>query len=507
MLKGNFLMLLLSGVTVLCSIIIFILHHFTGFLSEYRQLMGYEALSGNMTILMYLFMTLPILFLIVSILLYKNNEQHKWLPTAITLTLTFSSIAIIAAGDGQVEYHFSIFMVVAMIAYLGSSKQVILSTIVFAIHHFAGYVLFPQLICGVADYKFSLLMIHVVFLLLTSGVNIILILNRQRSEATRKLEQANHNNHLKSILSTLNTTIENLQYTSSELSAGSQDSNQATINIQESIQLLSEAIADQSTGVNKSAQQIEALSSDLTHVKNLAIESRDKAQQVSESAVNGKTLIAKTQSQFEKTQQIVHVLAEKLEVYQSEVSRISTLATSITSISDQTKLLALNASIEAARAGEAGVGFAVVANEVGKLATQSEGTSAEIQGVVSKISTDSEELIENIETVLNELNLSRDYMNKSEETFHAITKETIETTNYLSDSVNYTAKVDQSSQALLEYIQHINHLLKSNEDNVYQISAASEEQLASFENLVNLAESLESLSQEIDKVSKEINID
>ena len=506
MLKGNFLMLLLSGVTVLCSIIIFILHQYTGFLLEYRQLMGYETLSGNVTTLLYLFMVLPIIFLIISILLYKKNDQHKLMSTFIMLTLTFSSIAIIAAGNGQVEYHFSIFMVVAMIAYLGSSKQVILSTIIFAIHHFAGYILFPQLICGIANYKFSLLMIHVVFLLLTSGVNIILIINRQRSESTRKIEQTWHNNELISILRTLNGTIENLQHTSSELSAGSQDSNQATINIQKSIQFLSEAIADQSTGVNKSAQQIVALSSDLTYVKNLAIESRDKSQQVSESAVNGKTLIAKTQSQFEKTQKIVHVLAEKFEIYQSEVSRISTLASSITSISDQTKLLALNASIEAARAGEAGVGFAVVANEVGKLATQSEGTSSEIQGVVSKISVDSEEIIKNIEKVLNELNVSRDYMNKSEETFHVITEESIATTKYLNDSANYTAKVDQSSQTLLEYIQHINQLLKSNEENVYQISATSEEQLASFEKLVNLAKSLERLSQEIDNVSKEIHI-
>jgi len=136
----------------------------------------------------------------------------------------------------------------------------------------------------------------------------------------------------------------------------------------------------------------------------------------------------------------------------------------------------------------------------------SEGTSSEIQGVVSKISVDSEEIIKNIEKVLNELNVSRDYMNKSEETFHVITEESITTTKYLNDSAIYTAKVDQSTQTLLEYIQHINHLLKSNEDNVYQMSATSEEQLASFEKLVNLAKSLERLSQEIDNVSKEIHI-
>ena len=73
--------------------------------------------------------------------------------------------------------------------------------------------------------------------------------------------------------------------------------------------------------------------------------------------------------------------AEKAEI----VSRIGTLATSISEISSQINLLSLNASIEAARAGEAGKGFAVVAEEIGKLATETDETVNEIQSTIDEI--------------------------------------------------------------------------------------------------------------------------
>ncbi|MFJ8065945.1 methyl-accepting chemotaxis protein [Psychrobacillus sp. NPDC096426] len=508
MLKGNFLMILLSGLVVVISIVVFVLHQLVGFLSDYRFIVGVQPVTEGITILLYVFMIIPFILWAISAFVYRKNAQHKLLPTLITLTLTFGSIAIIAGGDGLVEYHFSIFMVIAMIAFFGSIKQVVLSTVIFAMQHVLGYFLFPQLLCGTTDYKFSLLLIHALFLLLTSGANIALILQKNNLEKEKVMErEKNNDNSKKAIIHTLTSAIQNLQNTSGELAAGSSESNEGTKNIQSSIQKLSESIIEQVQDAEKSERQIEALTHNLTQVRHLAEESRDKSQYVSENAINGKELIGKTQFQFGKTEQMVNVLADRLEVYQSKVDEISTHATSIIGISDQTKLLALNASIEAARAGEYGAGFAVVASEVSKLATQSENTSSEIQQVVSKISKDSAAILNDIAIVLNELNISRDYMDRSEETFRKITEETIDASNYLNNSAQYISKVDESSQVLTKSIQHIHQLLRRNEENIQQISVATEEQLTSFESLVSLSDSLQHLSENMSKVSKEIEIE
>ena len=77
-------------------------------------------------------------------------------------------------------------------------------------------------------------------------------------------------------------------------------------------------------------------------------------------------------------------LTEKLNRSKA-VQQIGTLANDIITITDQTNLLALNASIEAARAGDSGKGFAIVAEEIGKLATTTEETAVQIQKVSSSV--------------------------------------------------------------------------------------------------------------------------
>lgn len=507
MLKGNFLMILLSGITVTISIVVFILHHLFGFLSDYSFIQGTQQYTASTAAILYVLMIIPIVLLFMSIFLHRRKENNKFIPMMITLTLTFASIATIAAGNGLVEYHFSIFMVLAMIAYLGSIKQIIWSTIIFAIQHVGGYLFFPQLLCGTADYQFSLLMIHAIFLILTSGAIILIIGLRNRIEAAQEEEREANALNRRKMSEALTLAIQNIEITSKELAASSNDSNEATIYIQGSIQKLSEAIADEVSDVEESEKQIAVLFEDLSKVRSLAEQSRDFARQISENATQGTELIVQTQSQFEKTQAIMNDLTKKLVDYEQEVAKINILATAITSISDQTKLLALNASIEAARAGEYGVGFAVVANEVGKLATLSEETSTEIQQVVLNIEEESKTLMKDTERVLVELNISTGFMKNSEITFREIAKETIETTKHLDHSAQYTVKVDESSYVLQENIQHIHQLLKRNEENVGRISASSEEQLSSFEDLVGLAHKLQALSESISNAAREMQIE
>lgn len=84
------------------------------------------------------------------------------------LSLTFASIVSIATGNGLIEYHFSIFMVLAFIGSFQNIRLVVVSAVIFAIHHLGGYFLFSELICGTSDYSFTLLCIHAFYLILTS---------------------------------------------------------------------------------------------------------------------------------------------------------------------------------------------------------------------------------------------------------------------------------------------------------------------------------------------------
>ncbi|OAB45469.1 methyl-accepting chemotaxis protein [Paenibacillus glacialis] len=90
-------------------------------------------------------------------------------------------------------------------------------------------------------------------------------------------------------------------------------------------------------------------------------------------------------SEVESVRQIIVHTVEIMELLNKENERVSSIVGTISDISEQTNLLALNAAIEAARAGEHGQGFAVVSNEVRKLATSSRNAANEIDGILSGI--------------------------------------------------------------------------------------------------------------------------
>ncbi|WP_041255874.1 hypothetical protein [Exiguobacterium antarcticum] len=137
--RRNQLMLGISSFVVISSLIVHGLHRFTTFAD------GYQVIRGNVSaaspIALTLIAMLPVICLIAATVLYRMHPRSTTVPLLLTVTLTFSSMSIVAGGNGLVEYHFSIFMVLALIAYFRRVDLILISTVLFAIQHFAGFFL------------------------------------------------------------------------------------------------------------------------------------------------------------------------------------------------------------------------------------------------------------------------------------------------------------------------------------------------------------------------------
>ncbi|MDD9266569.1 hypothetical protein ACFPES_05925 [Paenibacillus sp. GCM10023248] len=97
-----------------------------------KELMQHEVIT-DASMLLDFFIAIPILLVIIGLILSRLHAVNAWIPMIHTLSLTMCSMSIIAGGKGIFEYHFSIFMVLA---------------ILIAVQHLAGFVLFPELVCG-----------------------------------------------------------------------------------------------------------------------------------------------------------------------------------------------------------------------------------------------------------------------------------------------------------------------------------------------------------------------
>jgi methyl-accepting chemotaxis protein/hemerythrin len=172
--------------------------------------------------------------------------------------------------------------------------------------------------------------------------------------------------------------------------------------------------------VTETATAMEEMNSTVLEVAQNAGLAANSASQSKDNAVHGAKGVAEAIQSFEQIKDTILNLKETMGTLGEQADNIGQIMTVITDIADQTNLLALNAAIEAARAGEAGRGFAVVADEVRKLAEKTMDATKGVGEAVSKIQDNARENIAAVESAAEDIVNSTESAAKSGELMEAI---------------------------------------------------------------------------------------
>ena len=169
----------------------------------------------------------------------------------------------------------------------------------------------------------------------------------------------------------------------------------------------------------------------------------------------------------------------------------------ITSISGQTKLLALNAAIEAARAGEQGKGFAVVADEVRKLAEQSEEAAQQINAVIGKNSAQIESAFALTKSQEDEVKGNVGQVRAADEKFASIAGSVEALTEQVEKLTKITGALETDCKSTVDTVQKVSDLSHAVQQKATDVSAVSEEQAASAEEIAAASHTLAELAQQL----------
>jgi methyl-accepting chemotaxis protein len=194
-----------------------------------------------------------------------------------------------------------------------------------------------------------------------------------------------------------------------------------------------------------------------------------------EAARQGDTNMSNNRAAMEKVVTTAHNSVSIVNNLNDSIQKIGQITTVIKEIAEQTNLLALNAAIEAARAGEQGRGFAVVADEVRKLAERTSSSTSEISNVVESIRTETEAVVTSMSEVEREVQESASYNRMTGDAL----KQIVEAANQVTGMVNHIAQSAREQTSATEDVtrsmEEISVLTAENSANIHQVGKSADD--------------------------------
>ena len=306
------------------------------------------------------------------------------------------------------------------------------------------------------------------------------------------------------MLATLRQMVENTSKaaeqvlaSSEELTASSTQTANASQSAAEAVVDIAERAAEQSDIVEMANEVAHKMGEQTADIAKVVDDSTKVAETTAEATREGRAVLEKAVAGVDSLAANSVKVGEAVQSLYDGSKNIAEINEVITNIAGQTKLLALNAAIEAARAGEQGKGFAVVADEVRKLAEQSEQAAQEISAVIGKNAAQIKSAFSLTKAQDEEVKESVEEVRAADEKFESIAAAIRAMLEQVAKVGAITGTLEKDCRSTVDTVEKVSSLSHAVQQKATDVSAVSEEQAASAEEIAAASHTLAELAQQL----------
>ncbi|MFD2370057.1 methyl-accepting chemotaxis protein [Brevibacillus sp. GCM10020057] len=290
----------------------------------------------------------------------------------------------------------------------------------------------------------------------------------------------------------LNASAEEVSKSATEVTVRIQDMTQNAVTTAEASKESSRAMQESAIGIQRIAESAQIVS--------------ESAAKTLEAAEEGNRAVQLAAAQMNKIKQNVDQSVELTEKLNKQSEEIGMITSAIKEITAQTNLLALNAAIEAARAGEHGRGFAVVADEVRKLAEQSNESANQISEMLALVQQNTISVTTAMKSGVLEVESGVNLMNAVGELFQTIRTSIQTVTGQVEEISASSEQMSASAEQVTASVDQISVMSTDTSHGAQDVSAATEEQLATIEEISAVASSMSKMAGDLNDMLRHFKV-
>jgi len=298
--------------------------------------------------------------------------------------------------------------------------------------------------------------------------------------------------------------VKNISSASSQVAASSQaltqgagEAAKVTTQITEAVEDVAQGAGQQSVLIDRTNNNVEQLAASITQIAANSTKVTEAVAKTVDAAQTGAASVQTVHEQMGNIESTVSASAQAVERLGARSQEIGAIIDTISGIAGQTNLLALNAAIEAARAGENGRGFSVVAEEVRKLAEQSQEAAEKISTMIRDMQRETTQAVESMTHGSLEVKRGAEVVDGASRNFQQITELVQDVSSQSTEITAAIQEMTAGSQQIADSVKEVDAVGKKAAGKTQSVSAATEEHSASIQEILAASQELSHTAQSL----------